>query len=235
MRHFFVWRDVGRLVLFAACGSGAAATWGGPSVGGDAQRLSEVAARTRSSCPRSLRPRAATRSRSPLARTRAASRSNASVKLVGAGAGQTVISGGGPVLTIGTFGALTEPTVSIDGVDHHRRRHPVEPGIDSGSMGRRVCSRPVAASRSHPTPTSAAARRSRSGTVSSPATLSRRPTPCPSVHLVQRFLPVCPRRRRWDRQLGNADAGEHDGERQPRRLGVWAVHASQRQLSAARS
>jgi hypothetical protein len=39
-----------------------------------------------------------------------------SVKLVGAGAGQTIISGGGPVLTIGTFGALTEPTVSIDGV-----------------------------------------------------------------------------------------------------------------------
>ena len=39
-----------------------------------------------------------------------------SVKLVGAGAGRTVISGGGPVLTIGTFGAQTEPTVSIDGV-----------------------------------------------------------------------------------------------------------------------
>ena len=41
---------------------------------------------------------------------------NVSVKLVGAGAGQTVISGGGPVLTIGTYGALSEPTVSIDGV-----------------------------------------------------------------------------------------------------------------------
>jgi hypothetical protein len=39
-----------------------------------------------------------------------------SVKLVGAGAGQTVISGGGPVLTIGAFGEPTEPTVSIDGV-----------------------------------------------------------------------------------------------------------------------
>jgi hypothetical protein len=39
-----------------------------------------------------------------------------SVKLVGAGAGQTVISGGGPVLTIGAFGESTEPTVSIDGV-----------------------------------------------------------------------------------------------------------------------
>jgi hypothetical protein len=39
-----------------------------------------------------------------------------SVKLAGAGAGNTVINGGGPVLTIGAFGAQTEPTVSIDGV-----------------------------------------------------------------------------------------------------------------------
>ena len=39
-----------------------------------------------------------------------------SVNLVGAGAGQTVISGGGPVLTIGEFGAPSEPTVSIHGV-----------------------------------------------------------------------------------------------------------------------
>jgi hypothetical protein len=39
-----------------------------------------------------------------------------SVRLVGAGAGRTIISGGGPVLTIGEFGASTEPTVSIEGV-----------------------------------------------------------------------------------------------------------------------
>jgi len=39
-----------------------------------------------------------------------------SLRLVGAGAGATVISGGGPVLTVGTFDALTEPTVSISGV-----------------------------------------------------------------------------------------------------------------------
>ncbi len=38
----------------------------------------------------------------------------ASVHLVGAGAGATVIRGGGPVLTIGMFGATREPTVSID-------------------------------------------------------------------------------------------------------------------------
>jgi hypothetical protein len=39
-----------------------------------------------------------------------------SLKLVGAGAGQTVISGGGPVITIGQIFAASEPTVSIDGV-----------------------------------------------------------------------------------------------------------------------
>jgi hypothetical protein len=39
-----------------------------------------------------------------------------SVKLVGAGAGRTIVSGGGPVLTIGEFGASTEPIVSIEGV-----------------------------------------------------------------------------------------------------------------------
>jgi hypothetical protein len=39
-----------------------------------------------------------------------------SVRLVGAGAGATVISGGGPVVTVGTFLGATEPTVSIAGV-----------------------------------------------------------------------------------------------------------------------
>jgi hypothetical protein len=39
-----------------------------------------------------------------------------SVKLVGAGAGETIISGGGPVITIGVAFAASEPTVTIDGV-----------------------------------------------------------------------------------------------------------------------
>jgi hypothetical protein len=39
-----------------------------------------------------------------------------SVKLVGAGPGATIISGGGPVLTIGVADAASEPTVTIDGV-----------------------------------------------------------------------------------------------------------------------
>ena len=38
------------------------------------------------------------------------------VKLIGAGPKKTVIRGGGPVLTIGTFGAQTEPKVTIRGV-----------------------------------------------------------------------------------------------------------------------
>jgi hypothetical protein len=39
-----------------------------------------------------------------------------SVKLAGAGAGKTIISGGGPVITIGRIFAAREPTVAIDGV-----------------------------------------------------------------------------------------------------------------------
>jgi hypothetical protein len=39
-----------------------------------------------------------------------------SIALAGAGANRTVIRGGGPVLTIGDFGAAHEPTVSIDRV-----------------------------------------------------------------------------------------------------------------------
>ena len=43
-------------------------------------------------------------------------RIRASIHLVGAGARLTTIRGGGPVLTIGAFGAATEPSVSITGV-----------------------------------------------------------------------------------------------------------------------
>ena len=39
-----------------------------------------------------------------------------SVKLAGAGPGRTIISGGGPVITIGVAFAASEPTVTIDGV-----------------------------------------------------------------------------------------------------------------------
>jgi hypothetical protein len=41
---------------------------------------------------------------------------NKSVKLVGAGAGSTIIEGGGPVITVGQAFAASEPTVTIDGV-----------------------------------------------------------------------------------------------------------------------
>jgi hypothetical protein len=39
-----------------------------------------------------------------------------SVAIVGAGASQTTISGGGPVLTLGVYQAATEPTISVSGV-----------------------------------------------------------------------------------------------------------------------
>jgi len=39
-----------------------------------------------------------------------------SITITGAGAGNTTISGGGPVVMIGIFGAASEPTVSISGV-----------------------------------------------------------------------------------------------------------------------
>ena len=39
-----------------------------------------------------------------------------SVRLDGAGPGRTIISGGGPVITIGEISAASEPTVSIDEV-----------------------------------------------------------------------------------------------------------------------
>jgi hypothetical protein len=39
-----------------------------------------------------------------------------SVSIVGAGAASTTIEGGGPVLTLGVYGAVSEPTISIAGV-----------------------------------------------------------------------------------------------------------------------
>lgn len=41
---------------------------------------------------------------------------NVSIRLAGAGAGSTVIRGGAHVLTLGAFGASSEPTVSVSGV-----------------------------------------------------------------------------------------------------------------------
>lgn len=41
---------------------------------------------------------------------------DASVRIIGAGAGSTVVRGGGSVLTIGVYGASSEPTVSISGL-----------------------------------------------------------------------------------------------------------------------
>jgi hypothetical protein len=68
-----------------------------------------------------------------------------SVKLVGAGAGATVISGGGTVLTIGSFGVKAEPTVVIDGVTVTR-------GVARRSAPLAACVLPFRADRDGPRP-----------------------------------------------------------------------------------
>ena len=72
-----------------------------------------------------------------------------SISLVGAGAGATTISGGGPVLTIGVADAATEPTVSITGLT-------ITGGVEPR---RRAVRGAAAASRSRRRPTSRPARR----------------------------------------------------------------------------
>jgi fibronectin-binding autotransporter adhesin len=54
-----------------------------------------------------------------------------SIRLQGAGAGATRISGGGPVLTLGTFGAASEPTIAIDGVTVTHGKTTKTPDVDS--------------------------------------------------------------------------------------------------------
>jgi hypothetical protein len=58
-----------------------------------------------------------------------------SVSITGAGAGATVIRGGGPVVTIGTVGAAVEPTVSIAGVKITGGRTSSSPATDFGAGG----------------------------------------------------------------------------------------------------
>lgn len=61
-----------------------------------------------------------------------------SLHLVGSGAGSTIIRGGGPVLTIGRFGATREPAVSIAGVTVTGGR------TRSSAQSRRLLGRPGA-------------------------------------------------------------------------------------------
>ena len=79
------------------------------------------------------------------------------VELIGAGARATTISGGGPVLTIGRFGAASEPTVSIAGVTITGGRTRSARCRSRTSMTA-ACSRSGAGSRSRRRPTSATAR-----------------------------------------------------------------------------
>ena len=86
-----------------------------------------------------------------------------SVRLLGSGATSTIIKGGGSVITIGDFGAPVEPTVAIRAsASPVATRRPARNPCPS--WARTASSRSVAGWRSRPTPTSAAARTSRSRT-----------------------------------------------------------------------
>ena len=54
-----------------------------------------------------------------------------SLTLDGAGARRTIVSGGGPVITIGSGGATIERTVGDQWHDDHRRGHRYQSGVDS--------------------------------------------------------------------------------------------------------
>jgi hypothetical protein len=115
MRHFLVWRGAGRLVLvvFAVAallligaGRASAATLNVCPSGCPYTQLAPALAAAKDGDTIKMAPG-----------TYAGGVTiDVSVKIVGAGPGSTTISGGGPVLTIGTFGAASEPTLSIDGV-----------------------------------------------------------------------------------------------------------------------
>jgi hypothetical protein len=115
MRHFLVSHGAGRLVLFVFVGAALVLIGAG-----------QASAATLNVCPSGcpytqLAPALAAAKDGDTIKIAPGTYAggvtiDVSVKLVGAGAARTVISGGGPVLTIGTFGASSEPTVSIDGV-----------------------------------------------------------------------------------------------------------------------
>jgi hypothetical protein len=58
-----------------------------------------------------------------------------SIRLKGSGAATTKIAGGGPVLTLGTFGAGSEPTIAIDGVTVTKGRTTVGPVVPYRAFG----------------------------------------------------------------------------------------------------
>jgi hypothetical protein len=69
-----------------------------------------------------------------------------SVRLRGSGAADTKIAGGGPVLTLGTFGASSEPTISIDGVSVTAGKTTAGPVVAYRAFGGGIFIPPAAAS-----------------------------------------------------------------------------------------
>jgi hypothetical protein len=67
-----------------------------------------------------------------------------SIRLKGSGAAATRIAGGGPVLTLGTFGAGSEPTIAIDGVTVTRGRTTADPEVSYRATGGGILIPPAA-------------------------------------------------------------------------------------------
>jgi hypothetical protein len=67
-----------------------------------------------------------------------------SIRLRGSGADATRIVGGGPVLTLGTFGAASEPTISVDGVTITRGKTTSSPDGTFRALGGGIVVPPAA-------------------------------------------------------------------------------------------
>ena len=127
-----------------------------------------------------------------------------SLTLRGAAAAATVISGGGPVLTIGVADAATEPTVTLRGVTITGGLNTASYDLGSGIL--------EAASPSHPPPP-VSAQRSRFRTASSRATGQLR-----HRRFRLRCVPVRGSERRRHRQLRLDDPGTRARLKQRSRL-----------------
>ena len=125
-----------------------------------------------------------------------------SITIEGSGARATVIRGGGPVVTIGTFDAAVEPTVTIEGVT-------ITGGVTAGSpfpgAERRA---PTAVGSSSRPARTAMAPRSRSPTASSATIASHRPRARRSGHHARANRASSPPRRVAVRALRTAHASQ---------------------------
>jgi len=135
---------------------------------------------------------------------------NKSVRIVGAGARHTTIRGGGPVVTIGRFGAVHEPTVSIRGVT-------ITGGVThSSALSSEVTGQAgvLALGGGVEIPPAAQFADGATVTIRDSVIKGNRAAPNASVSVrvaVRGHLPVRPRGRRRHRQLGRSHCHQHLG------------------------